>query len=142
MTDVLGDSVPTVDIRVVQGDTFILSMRRLDADGEIVDTADYDARMMIRTKAPPYTLICELDTVGGAGKGTITVGIEGEEGSQTNVTLTIPADVTAAFPRVPKATTAIWEYDLAMIADPGDAPNTTDKWTRGDVYQTNGVTRD
>jgi hypothetical protein len=145
---VVGDSVPEVDIRVVQGDTFTLSLRRLDANGEIIDTDGYDARMMIRTKASPYTLICELDTVGGVGLGTITTGIqgvspeEGEDDLRSNVNITIPADVTAGFPRVLKASKAEWEYDLEMIADPLDAENTTDKWIRGDCFQTNEVTYD
>lgn len=141
MPVVVGDSVPTLHIRVVQGDVFVLNVARSDADDVIIDTADYDARAMIRRKGGSRTLICDMVVGGGDGKGEIVLGIQGEEGEQqTNLSIRIPADVTATFPRVTSERRAEWEWDLEVISDPDDPDETTTKWLRGDVYAVNEVT--
>lgn len=52
--------VPTYDLRIYQGDTFVLSLTWKDSTGAVIDLTAYTARMHIRKKIASTTTLLEL----------------------------------------------------------------------------------
>lgn len=52
--------VPTYDLRIYQGDTFVLSLTWKDSSGNVIDLSSYTARMHIRKKISATTTLLEL----------------------------------------------------------------------------------
>ena len=115
-------------IEIYRGDAWTRGLRLLGKNattGEsyLIDTADFTARMQVRESYDSTVILTAAVCV---------VGISGTGANQRNLTVSIPAHVTATYPAG-----ATWKYDLELT-DPSGRPRTL---LRGDFNVQGDVTR-
>ena len=125
-----------LDLVFRRGDAFVLSLRRLDDQGALVNTANCGALLRVRTfdKKRPNgrdRTVLTADKTGGPTVGTIQVGIQGSD-PQSNLSIVIPANLTETLPAIPEDEAFELRYDL-RVWELSDENGTKTTWLEGRV---------
>ena len=131
-----GHQSSEVDLHIKRGDVFILSLRQLTTERELVDTAGQHAQLRIRTfdkknASGRVRDVLTADVNGGVGVGEIQVGIRGQD-PQSNLTIILPADLTLELPAISPDDSFELRHDL-RVWDPNDENGTKTTWLTGRV---------